>query len=65
MILLDLHWVSFIREKPERGHAAVLGGTLFLGCTVALTGSIFEPVELHSRIHFRYYGKWSVSILWI
>jgi len=47
------------REKPEMGHAAVLGGTLFLGRTVALTGSIFELAELHSRIHFRRYGKWS------
>jgi len=46
--------------EPERnlrgGHAAVLGGTLFLGRTAALTGSIFELVELHSRIHFRYFG---------
>jgi len=46
-----------IREKPERSHAAVLGGTLFLGRTVALTGSIFELTELHSRIHFQCYGK--------
>jgi len=48
------------RENPERGYAAVLGGTLFLGRTVALTGSIFELAELHSWIHFRCYGKWSV-----
>jgi len=33
------------REKPE-SHAAVLDGTLFLGRTVALTGSIFELAEL-------------------
>jgi len=36
------------REKPERGHAAVLRGTLFLGRTVTLTESIFELAELHT-----------------
>jgi len=37
--------VHIIREKPERGHAIVLGGTLFLSRTAALTGSIFELAE--------------------
>jgi len=50
---------SVTSEKPARGLAAVLGGTLFVGRTVTLTGSIFEPAELHGRIHFRCYGKWS------
>jgi len=50
--------VDTSREKPERGHAAVLRGTLFLGRIAALTKSIFELAELHSRIHFRCYGKW-------
>jgi len=31
--------------------AAVLHGTLFLGRTAALTGSIFELAELHDSIH--------------
>jgi len=52
------------REKPKRGHAVVLGGTLFLGRTAALTGSIFELAELHSRIHFRCYGKRMVWFGW-
>jgi len=34
------------REKPERGHAAILRGTLLLGPTAALTRSIFELAEL-------------------
>jgi len=29
--------------------AAILRGTLFLGSTAALTGSIFELAELHGR----------------
>jgi len=36
------------REKPERGHTAVSRGTLFLGRTAALTGSIFNLMELHA-----------------
>jgi len=39
--------MTYGREKPERGHAVVLRGTLFLGRTAALTGSIFELAKLH------------------
>jgi len=35
------------REKPERGHAAILDGTLFLDRTAALIESIFELAELY------------------
>jgi len=35
------------REKHERAHAAILRGTLFVGCTATLTRSIFELAELH------------------
>jgi len=52
-----IHCVT--KEKPERSHAAVLRRTLFLGRTATLAGSIFELAKLHSRIHFRCYGKWS------
>jgi len=41
--------MSNTREKSERGHAAILRGTLFLGSTAALTGSIFELAELHGH----------------
>lgn len=41
-----------IREKPERGHAAVFRKTLFLAGTVASTRSILEPAELHGQTLF-------------
>jgi len=42
-------FVSLCGEKPEKGHAAILRGTLFLGSTAALTGSIFELAELRGH----------------